>query len=386
MENNSKFKFLSFMYFILFMAGAMFLSFLLYKNNIEIEEMLRGSTTQTITIILMLMVSLEVSTIFHQIGHLVFGLLTGYSFISIRYRNLLLKRNEEGTLGFHKYSLTRSGGHCLMRPPKDKKPGLLYNAGGALFNITAVSAVYIILLIFAPITNKSFVHFLTAFAFVNLIMSYSIWSPLKRGYNDGTYYRLIKKNPVSKEAQLQVLELNARLTNGELLTEIDMDIEDYKTYDPDDILQRNVIFYYIMRSMYDLDFHKSLEIIEYVEQNTINKMVTDYSIIIVHLMVLYYIDKERAGDYYFANKKSIDVAKQLMKRYDQTLILNLLEEYIHTNTINQEILSKYYERVEKSVVPGDSIASTNLVDEILRRSELTKETAQYGLAEETTKL
>ena len=99
----------------------------------------------------------------------------------------------------------------------------------------------------------------------------------------------MKNNPKSRDAQLRVLEYNARLSNGEVLTEIDMDEEGYKEYDPEDLSQKNAINYYILRAMYDLDFEKSLEIIEYTEQSERSKSILDYVIAVSHLIVLYYI-------------------------------------------------------------------------------------------------
>ena len=339
-------------------------------NDISI---IRGFSIQRLfIIIIILIVSFELSIMIHELGHLVFGLLTGYSFLSIRYRSILLKKNEEGKLSFYKYSLAGTGGQCLLLPPKDKKPGLLYNAGGVLFNLFIVLTMYLVLL-FAPINSGYLAYFIAILTFINIMFAYLNWGSLDNVFNDGYYHRLMKNNPKSRDAQLQVLEYNARLSNGELLTEIDMDEESYKEYDPEDLSQKNLINYYIARAMYDLDFEKALEIIEYAEQVDRSKSILDYMISVSHLIVLYYIDKDRAKDYYETNKDYIEMAKKLLKNNDTILLLKLIEEYSNNNTINQEILSKYYEMVEKSAIPGDSKASLNLIDEILRRYELTKE-------------
>ena len=77
--------------------------------------------------------------IIHEAGHLVFGLLTGYRFISFRvYSFMWMKDNDR--IRFKRMSIAGTGGQCLMAPPdlKDgKMPVQLYNYGGAIMNLIA---------------------------------------------------------------------------------------------------------------------------------------------------------------------------------------------------------------------------------------------------------
>lgn len=86
-------------------------------------------------------VAMLLQIIIHEAGHLVFGLLTGYRFLSFRVFSLVLVR-EDGKLRFRRYSLAGTGGQCLMIPPPLRDgtmPVLLYNFGGAILNLlTAV--------------------------------------------------------------------------------------------------------------------------------------------------------------------------------------------------------------------------------------------------------
>jgi len=73
--------------------------------------------------------------IIHELGHLFFGLLTGYKFISIKVgRNVLVKQN--GKMKWKKDTSTLTAGECLMLPKKDghKFKLSLYQLGGGLFN------------------------------------------------------------------------------------------------------------------------------------------------------------------------------------------------------------------------------------------------------------
>ncbi|MBQ1477203.1 MAG: hypothetical protein IIZ33_03570 [Erysipelotrichaceae bacterium] len=74
--------------------------------------------------------------ILHEGGHLIFGLMTGYRFLSFRIFSLLLKR-ENGKFVWKRYSLAGTGGQCLMSPPnyREPYPCLLYNLGGVIVNV-----------------------------------------------------------------------------------------------------------------------------------------------------------------------------------------------------------------------------------------------------------
>lgn len=73
----------------------------------------------------------------HEGGHLVFGLLTGYTFISFRIGSFIITK-EDGKLRFARFSLAGTGGQCLLCPPEEKEgkiPFTLYNLGGVIFNV-----------------------------------------------------------------------------------------------------------------------------------------------------------------------------------------------------------------------------------------------------------
>ena len=59
--------------------------------------------------LLSLYAAMLLQVIIHEAGHLVFGLLTGYRFLSFRVFSLMLVREEE-KLRFRRYSLAGTGG------------------------------------------------------------------------------------------------------------------------------------------------------------------------------------------------------------------------------------------------------------------------------------
>lgn len=69
-------------------------------------------------------------------GHLVFGLLTGYRFLSFRIFGLVWVR-ENGRLRLKRQSIAGTAGQCLMAPPErtdGKRPFVLYNIGSVIAN------------------------------------------------------------------------------------------------------------------------------------------------------------------------------------------------------------------------------------------------------------
>ena len=93
--------------------------------------------------LLALALAVALQIIIHEGGHLIFGLISGYSFVSFRVGSLMLLKGEDGRLSFKRYSLAGTAGQCLMAPPDIEEDGYLpvglYNMGGAMLNaITAL--------------------------------------------------------------------------------------------------------------------------------------------------------------------------------------------------------------------------------------------------------
>ena len=92
--------------------------------------------------------------IIHELGHLIFGLLSGYKFSSFRIGNIILLKHRK-KLKFKKLKIAGTAGQCLMSPPeiKDGKvPVFLYNLGGALLNLISC-VIFFIIYIFTKENN-----------------------------------------------------------------------------------------------------------------------------------------------------------------------------------------------------------------------------------------
>ena len=134
----------------------------------------------------------------HEAGHLVFGLLSGYKFISYRLGNLMIIK-KDGKLCLRRFSLAGTAGQCLMSPPemKDGKiPCVNFNLGGAVFNFVA-GAVFLAVsfcLGMNPVYGM--------IAAINIGTGLSNGIPLHLGIidNDGMNAWSLRKDPAALEA------------------------------------------------------------------------------------------------------------------------------------------------------------------------------------------
>lgn len=80
-------------------------------------------------------VSSFVEVLFHELGHLIFGLISGYRFGCFGVgRHIWLRR--EGRIVHRNYTMPGAAGHCMMRVPKvDAPPAVLFYCGGALMDM-----------------------------------------------------------------------------------------------------------------------------------------------------------------------------------------------------------------------------------------------------------
>ena len=153
---------------------------------------------------------------FHEFGHLVFGLKSGYSLLMFRFGPLSWIRDEDHKIKFsfqiHEFFAL---GQCLMSPPKPHKkhktPFFLYNAGGLIF-----SYIYnILLLILFFIIPLSYIKWLIlAMLFVATFLTLNNTVYLDNGMNDVCNAVRVRKNPKCLDSILYQLEMLSNISLG----------------------------------------------------------------------------------------------------------------------------------------------------------------------------
>ncbi len=179
-------------------------------------EILTIFITSFTSVLILILIAFYLQLILHEGGHLVFGLITKYDFQSFRVGSLMIVKNE-GKLKFKKFSLTGTGGQCIMIPPdfvNGKIPYVLYNAGGAIFNI--VSSLLFMVIISKFNENEYFLKFAIYFIFFGIILGLVNIIPFKSKLisNDGKNILAISKSKSAEESFWRMLKVHALLNEG----------------------------------------------------------------------------------------------------------------------------------------------------------------------------
>ena len=166
----------------------------------------------------MLLVSFILQIIIHEGGHLLFGHLAGFKFISFRIGSYVLTKEDEFKIS--RLSLAGTGGQCLMEPTKASYTRYMgYLLGGGLCNL--VSA----LLFFGlSIVNQDLLLDIFSFSMfsIGLLLGLTNLIPLDLGIpNDGSNAYWITRNRESMHSLYQQLMISKELTESKGLDEVD---------------------------------------------------------------------------------------------------------------------------------------------------------------------
>lgn len=160
------------------------------------------------------LLSVVVQLVIHEAGHLVFGLLSGYRFVSFRIGSFMLVR-EDKKFSFRRFDIVGTGGQCLLKPPCeiDKPfPYRLYLAGGVLLNLltTAVALLLLRYVDMSAICQAT----LFLFSVVGLLLAVTNGIPMTGVPNDGRTFLILSKDPLALRSLWLQLEVNALQTEG----------------------------------------------------------------------------------------------------------------------------------------------------------------------------
>lgn len=157
-----------------------------------------------------------VQTIIHESGHLIFGLVTGYKFVSFRIGHFMFIK-EKGRLKIKLYNVVGTAGQCLMMPPQwnEKIPYRLYNLGGCIMN--AATALFALAAYFAAGAEGFFALCMAMLAVMGLSMALTNGIPMRVGgiSNDGMNAALLGKKENTLRAFWLQLYVNGLIAKGE---------------------------------------------------------------------------------------------------------------------------------------------------------------------------
>lgn len=166
-------------------------------------------------LILLLILVLNIHIYLHELGHLLFGKLTGYQFQSIRFGSFMLLKSG-GKLKVKRIKIAGTGGQCLLLPPQvegNDYPTGLYNWGGCITNLTvAVICLAALFLIPTIVSVPGLLLFVFCISGFGLALMNGI--PLASLGNDGYNARLLRKSERARKAFKTQLLINNGLTEG----------------------------------------------------------------------------------------------------------------------------------------------------------------------------
>lgn len=171
----------------------------------------------------MLYVFFSLELILHEAGHLIFGLATGWRFVSFRIANMMWLRGPDGRIRRAKFSLAGTGGQCLLAPPpwqEEDFPCQLYNLGGVIVNL--LTAVVCGLLAWAFWSRPMAALLLIEAAFIGLILGISNGIPMPglTVANDGSNALHMRKSRDARRALWIQMSVAAAQAEGKRLCEM----------------------------------------------------------------------------------------------------------------------------------------------------------------------
>ena len=221
-----------------------------------------GLLSGTARVMAVLILAFFLQIIIHEGGHLVFGLLTGYTFSSFRILSLIFKK-VNGRIAVRKLTLSGTAGQCLMGPPElvdGKIPYVLYNLGGVLMNLisAAVSALVCLLLGNA---GKSW-YFFAVLAMTGIYLALTNGIPFGGGAvpNDGYNALNLGRDPEAVSAFWKQLKISQQQSEGIRLKDMpDEWFSPGEGADPGDLMTATLIVFDENRDMDSGRFGDALE-------------------------------------------------------------------------------------------------------------------------------
>ena len=214
-HKGRSFLYLFFSLLLYLVIGALFGLWLTFSASI------RGSfgadLPSLIVLLLCFYAGILLHTIIHEGGHMVFGLLTGYDFVSFRVLRWTWVR-KDGRLVVRKYSLPGTLGQCLLSPPKGyddmaDAPYVLYHLGGVLANLI-VTAILLALTLVLPGLYCRIIC--TGLALAGFVLACTNAIPNEPGKlnNDGRNLLELRRSADARRDMHKQLEMTALQANG----------------------------------------------------------------------------------------------------------------------------------------------------------------------------
>lgn len=207
----------SILVFVIFIAIGLLCGVLLGNSFDALGDLNFGQILlYTLLFLAELLVADLLQVIFHEAGHLVFGLLTGYGFSSFRILSFMWVK-ESGKIKFRRLSIAGTGGQCLMTPPDlvdGSMPVVLYNLGGVIMNLIVSAIAFGLTFAVSNIRPLFTLFMLIALLGVGIALTNGI--PLRTATvdNDGYNAFSLRRNKKALYAFWVQIKVNEQIASG----------------------------------------------------------------------------------------------------------------------------------------------------------------------------
>lgn len=172
--------------------------------------------------LLIFFASFFVQIIVHEAGHLVFGAISGYRFVSFRILRVMLVR-DNGKLKMRRYHIPGTAGQALMMPPEGihPVPYVLYNLGGVLMNFIVSASCLLLLFVFSFTSFFSVIILATlAASGILIVLTNGIPMVVSGVPNDGKNLFTLKKDDYARHVFWLMLQVNGLQSSGTRLRDM----------------------------------------------------------------------------------------------------------------------------------------------------------------------
>lgn len=294
------------MLFLMFVLNGFVAGKLLVHRIVIYDRGMYGKAAILLVMAIGIAISCVLHCVIHETGHLVFGLLSGFQFRSIRFGSMMISK-KDGSLKLSRLSIPGTVGQCLMAPPERPDEDIstaLYNWGGVIFNV--ILSVIFGFCIFIPTAHPYFIIFSISMLFMGLLTLELNATPI--ACNDGYNARCTRKDPRSKQYYLRCLRMSDMMNSGVATRDLPAEFFDWTYKDGDNAFTsgggvQRICYLSSLRR-----FDEALELAEYIDQSEfpLSKNNQNYTKIYKLLcMILLDKDQDEIKAYFNSEKKNI---------------------------------------------------------------------------------
>lgn len=361
---------------VAFLAAAFFIGFasgqiVNYAKEfivIEIENINNIFWFAVIFLSIYLVVMIHI--IFHEAGHMIGGLITGYRFLYFRIGSTTLVRTDNG-LKFRKLTVPGTGGQCIMVPPEMKDrdyPVIIYNLGGGLLNI--ILSLVAIIIIKTYSLNPVATGYLEIFAIVGIYLGIANLVPLKIISNDGANIIYLKNDLEERTALHKILNDEEDIINCKEVEETSLNIDEAD-------LSKTFIQGIFVNMMEDRFYKMEFEEAKYIDEKLLAKakMNMTYEFMVkTTVSIMYLLEGNRGKANEFLKDKSL---KKYLKNKDvlHVEILNYARDRILEGRDGEKFRKRIEKMEDKYIYPSHIKAAFEImekIDEVADRKVLEK--------------